>query len=90
MIKIITAQGTEFGANWVGVSDLDGSLRFELVESDMQTAFGVFSDREHTKELTRVFDDDKRVFEGYTMLIRLAQMPAGIVIGLMHDWSNPE
>ena len=85
MIKIITAQGTEFVANWVGVSDLDGSLRFELVGSDMQTAFGVFSDREHTKNIKRVFDNDTRQFFNYTRLIRVAQMPTGIVVGLMRE-----
>lgn len=85
MIKIITAQGTEFATNWIGVSELDGSLRFEITGTDMSTAYGVFSDREHTKEITRSFDDDTRVFEGYTRLIRLAQMQTGIVVGLMRE-----
>lgn len=85
MIKIVTAQGTEFSANWAGISELDGSLRFEVVESDIQTLFQIFSDREHTKELTRVFDEDRRTFEGYTRIIRIAQMPSGIVMGLMHE-----
>ena len=85
MIKIVTAQGTEFSVNWAGISELDGSLRFEVVESDIQTLFQIFSDREHTKELTRVFDEDRRTFEGYTRIIRIAQMPSGIVVGLMHE-----
>lgn len=85
MIKIVTAQGTEFTVNWAGVSELDGSFRFEVVGADMQTLFGVFSDKEHTRTLTRVFDEDRKVFEGYTRIIRIAQMPTGIVVGLMRE-----
>ena len=85
MIKIITAQGTELAANWIGVSELDGSLRFEVVGADMQTLFSVFSDKEHTRTLTRVFDEDRKVFEGYTRIIRISQMPTGIVVGLMRE-----
>lgn len=83
MIKIITAQGTEFNVNWMGLSELDGSLRFEVVGSDMQTLFAMFSDPEHTSKLKRVFDEDTLEFEGYTRIIRAAQMPTGIVIGLV-------
>lgn len=90
MIKMVTAQGTEFEVNWAGVSELDGSLRFEVVGSEIPTLYGVFSDKEHTKVLARVFDEDRREYRGYTRIIRLAQMPSGIVIGLMQDWSNPE
>ena len=45
--------------------------------------FETLPDPEHTRSLTRVFDEDRREYLGYTRLIRLAQMPTGIVIGLM-------
>ena len=83
MIKLITAKNLAFPVNWAGLSELDGSLRFEVSGSDMATLYSVFSDPEQTVSLTRVFDEDRRTFEGYTRLIRLAQMPTGIVIGLM-------
>ena len=85
MIKIITAQGTEFAVNWAGVSELDGSLRFEVAGVALESLIPVFSDKEQTKTLTRVFDDDKREFVGYTRVIRIAQMATGVVIGLMQE-----
>lgn len=85
MIKIITAKGIEFAINWAGVSKLDGSLRFEVADADLQSLIPVFSDKEQTKTLTRVFDEDSREFVGYTRVIRIAQMETGVVIGLMKE-----
>ena len=31
MIKLRTATGAEFPISWIGVSDFDGSLRFEVL-----------------------------------------------------------
>ena len=77
MLQIETAQGTTFPLNWIGISELDGSLRFETTETDMPTLFGVFSDPEHTRTLTRVFDEDRRTFEGFTTFKGIERMGTG-------------
>ena len=64
MLKLLTALGTELTITWIGISELDGSLRFETTETNMATMFSIFSDPEHTKTLTRVFDEDRRTLEG--------------------------
>ena len=83
MKKIITAQGTEFDANWSGVSTLDGSLRMEIVNVSLPTLYSIFSDVEHTQTLREVFDEREIEYTGYTQIIRLAQMPRGVVVGLV-------
>ena len=86
MIKMSTAQGTEFEVSWAGVSDLDGSLRFEVIGAEMPILFSIFTDREHTKILTRVFDEDRRTFEGYTGFKGIERMGTGnIVVRLYHE-----
>ncbi len=84
MLTIETAQGTSFPITWIGISELDGSLRFETIEPNMTTLFSVFSDPEHTRILTRVFDEDKKTFEGYTSFKGIERMGSGnIVIRLL-------
>ena len=84
MLRLLTAQGTELPLNWIGISDLDGSLRFETTEPDMSLLFALFSDPEHTRALTRVFDEDRKVFEGFTVLKGIERMGSGnIVIRLL-------
>ena len=86
MLTIETAQGTSFPISWAGESDLDGSLRFEVIGVDMPILFSIFTDREHTKALTRVFDEDRRTFEGYTGFKGIERMGTGnIVVRLFHE-----
>ena len=86
MIKMITAQGTEFEISWAGVSDIDGTLRFEVIGADMPTLFSIFTDREHTKTLTRVFDEDRKTFEGFTGFKGIERMGTGnIVVRLLRQ-----
>ena len=86
MLTIETAQGTSFPITWIGISDLDGSLRFETTVTDMPTLFAIFNDPEHTACLTRVFDEDRRTFEGFTVFKGIERMATGnIVIRLMHE-----
>ena len=80
MLKLLTAQNTEFPIEWIGISDIDGSLRFEVVGGDLPTLFAVFSDPEHTRTLTRVFDEDQRIFEGYTTLKGIERMGSGNIV----------
>ena len=84
MISLRTAKNTVFPLSWIGVSDFDGSLRFEVTEGDMGTLFTVFSDPEHTRILTRVYDEDEKTYTGYTRFKGLEQMATGgIVVRLL-------
>ena len=80
MLKLLTALGTELPITWIGISELDGSLRFETTETNMATLFSIFSDPEHTRTLTRVFDEDRRTFEGYTGFKGLEKMMSGNIV----------
>ena len=84
MLTIETAQGTSLPINWIGISELDGSLRFETSEPNMARLFSIFSDPEHTRTLTRVFDEDRKNFEGFTGFKGIERMGTGnIVIRLL-------
>jgi len=86
MLTIETAQGTSIPITWIGISELDGSLCFETSEPDMATLFSIFSDPEHTRTLTRVFDEDRKTFEGFTDFKGIERMGTGnIVIRLFHQ-----
>ena len=88
MLILVTAQGTELPITWIGISELDGSLRFETTETNMATLFSIFSDPEHTRTLTRVFDEDRRTFAGYTGFKGIEKMMSGnIVVRLLHSHS---
>ncbi len=80
MLILVTAQGTELPITWIGISELDGSLRFETAETDMPLLFSLFSDPEHTRSLTRVFDEDRRTFEGFTVFKGIERMGSGNVV----------
>ncbi len=80
MIEIRTAQNYTIPVNWIGVSDFDGSLRFETPETDLATLFSVFSDPEHTITLTRIFDEDEKTFSGFTAFKGLERMASGATV----------
>ena len=86
MLTLETAQGTTLPLNWIGISELDGSLRFETPETDLATLFGIFNDPEHTRSLTRVFDEDRKTFEGFTVFKGIEKMATGsTVLRLKHE-----
>ena len=86
MLTIETAQRTSLPINRTGISDLDGSLRFETSEPDIATLFSIFSDPEHIRTLTRVFDEDRKSFEGFTSFKGIKRMGTGnIVVRLYHE-----
>ena len=88
MLKVNTSKGYEIPVNWIGVSDFDGSLRFETPETDLATLFTVFSDPAHTAVLTRIFDEDEKTFSGFTAFKGLERMGTGAtVIRLMPAYS---
>lgn len=80
MLELKTAQGFTLPINWIGVSDFDGSLRFETPETDMATLFSVFSDPAHTAVLTRIFDEDVKTFSGFTAFKGVERMVSGATV----------
>ena len=80
MLTLITAQGLSFPLEWIGISDFDGSLRFETSEQDLDRLYSVFTDSAHTVTLTRVFDEDRRVFSGFTFFKGIERMASGNVV----------
>ena len=80
MLELKTAQGFTLPLNWIGVSDFDGSLRFETPETDIATLFSVFSDPNHTIGLTRIFDEDEKTFTGFTDFKGIERMGTGTTV----------
>ena len=80
MMKLKTAKGTELPINWIGISDFDGSLRFETTETNLAELFMIFNDPEHTICLTRVFDEAEKDFEGFTSFKGIERMSNGCTV----------
>ena len=80
MLKLKTAKGTEVPINWIGISDFDGSLRFETTETNLAELFMIFNDPEHTICLTRVFDEAEKDFEGFTSFKGIERMGNGCTV----------
>ncbi len=84
LIKLITAKGVELSIDWIGISDFDGSLRFEVLSDDMNLLYGIFTDPEQTGTLTRVYDEEQKVYEGFTAFKGIEKMASNnIVVRLM-------
>ena len=80
MLELKTAKGTEVPINWIGISDFDGSLRFETSETNLAELFMIFNDPEHTICLTRVFDEAEKDFEGFTFFKGIEKMGNGCTV----------
>ena len=80
MLKLRTAKNAEIPITWIGISDFDGSLRFETTETNLAELFMIFNDPEHTICLTRVFDEAEKDFEGYTFFKGIERMGNGCTV----------
>ena len=78
--NITTAKGTQLPVSWLGVSDLDGSLRFEVTEGELKELFSLFSDPEETAELTHRYDEKEIVYRGFTRFKGIERLPAGSTV----------
>ena len=86
MIILRTNSNKEYPIEWIGIADFDGCLRFEVVDAAdrVPELFAAFSDPAETETLTRVFDEDERVFTGFTGFKGMDLKPSGnLVIALM-------
>ena len=80
MLKLRTAKNVEIPITWIGISDFDGSLRFETSETNLAELFMIFNDPEHTICLTRVFDEAEKDFEGFTFFKGIERMGNGCTV----------
>ena len=80
MLRLKTAKNVEIPINWIGISDFDGSLRFETTETNLAELFMIFNDPEHTICLTRVFDEAEKEFEGFTSFKGIERMGNGCTV----------
>ena len=80
MLKLRTAKNVEIPITWIGISDFDGSLRFETTETNLAELFMIFNDPEHTICLTRVFDEAEKDFEGFTFFKGIERMGNGCTV----------
>ena len=64
MLKLRTAKNTEIPITWIGISDFDGSLRFETTEGNM----------------AGVFDEAEKDFEGFTFFKGIERMGNGCTV----------
>ena len=77
MMTLRTKKDYEIQIVWIGISDFDGSLRFETTEQNLAELFMIFSDPEHTMKLTRIFDETGREYEGFTAFKGIEKMANG-------------
>ena len=80
MLRLKTAKNVEIPINWIGISDFDGSLRFETTETNLAELFMIFNDPENTICLTRVFDEAEKDFEGFTSFKGIERMGNGCTV----------
>ena len=80
MLRLKTAKNVEIPINWIGISDFDGSLRFETTETNLAELFMIFNDPENTICLTRVFDEAEKSFEGFTSFKGIERMGNGCTV----------
>ena len=78
---ILTRSGRSYIVGWLGISSLDKSLRFSLVNVGMAEAFTVFNDSNETDVIIyRPDRPDKEVYEGYTTLKSISADSADSVV----------
>lgn len=80
MIILRTAKGDEVQVNWIGISDLDGTLRLETPETDIPKLFGIFTDPEQTKVLTRIFDGYEHNYLDFSSFKGIEKMANGCTV----------
>lgn len=83
---LILTNGKEFDILWDGVSTIDGTLRFAVVNATMAEIFTAFSDPQACSTLTRVWDGIESVYTGYTVFRGVDLKPDGEIVVSM----NPE
>ena len=77
---IVTDDGKKYAAKWAGISSIDGSLQFAILNIEFQEACKAFSDKENTSKLIYEFDGKAAAeYEGYTALTGINKNPDGSI-----------
>ena len=79
-LYLLTAEAVEIPLLWIGVSDIDGSLRFETTETNISWLVSIFTAEKHTVCLTRFFGTDAKDFYGFTQLKGIERMKGGTTV----------
>lgn len=66
-MKLTTALNKEFDIGWIGVATIDGVLRFAIWNTNLTSAFSVFTNKLECSILTSQIDDVVQTYEGYTV-----------------------
>ena len=74
---------------WIGISEFDNSLRFEVPTGcgyGIKYLFSIFSnsDDPDLQTITRVCCDTERTFSGWTIFKGIEEMDNGIVVRMKH------
>lgn len=80
MQKIITATGKEFNVDWCGQATIDFALRFEVVNSTMESILPIFMNPIETAKLAHVFDEKSVVYTGFTKFKGVDLKPGGSIV----------
>ena len=80
MLNVRLKTGEEYPAEWIGISELDGSLRMSITDGDLAELFQTFNRKEKTETITRIFDEDEKSYEGYTGFKGIERFANGNVV----------
>ena len=80
MINLITADGKTFEIEWIGISTLDGALRFGVKNVEVGELLTTFTNPKSSTVLTRSFDGEEKRFEGYTVFRGITVDYDGVII----------
>lgn len=68
MNSIRTVDGTILNVVWIAVSNIDGALRFCVIDADVTQLFTLFTNPENCSEIVRLVDnEDMQTYSGYTV-----------------------
>ena len=84
MQKVITATGKEFNVEWCGRATIDFALRFEVVNSTIDSILSTFMNPVETARLTHIFDENMALYTGFTTFKGVDLKPNdAVVVSLM-------
>lgn len=66
-MKLKTALNKMFDIGWIGVANVDGALRFAVLNKDIQSVFSAFTNERETVVLVAESDGITQVYDGYTV-----------------------
>lgn len=81
--KIVQTATNEFEVRWCGISSIDNSLRFAVVNKTVATLLSVFDDLDETSKITYSFDDVEIEYDGYIAFSGIINQNDGSIVIVM-------